>query len=162
MPVVTVIDKMFTKQVFEVYSAEYMQNVAGTNMEEDENIVDTYRFVTFVDTHRFVNLEFRMKKPGIQFKGKFHILLTDDDFSRSLEYLYKKASKEVKEFNKPDFVKKIAIEKDHILFRKNRILDSQMFQVAGGLEEGEVLGIGDFGIKVKIPCWIDIPRYHTP
>ena len=113
MPVVMVIDTMFTKQVLEVYSAEYMKNVAGNNVEDDENIVDTHRFVNLFDTHRSVNLEFGIKKPGIQFKGKFHVLLTDDDFSRSFEYLYKKASKEVKEFNKPDFVKKIAIEKDH-------------------------------------------------
>ena len=111
-------------------------------MEKTENIVDT---------HRFVNLEFGVKKPGIQFKGKCHILLTDDDFSRSLEYLYKKASKEVKKFNKPELVKKITIEKDQVLFSKNRILDSQRFQVAGGLEEGDILGVGDFGIKVKTP-----------
>ena len=48
-------------------------------------------------------------------------------------------------------VKKIAIEKDQILFSRNRILDSQRFQVAGGLEEGDILGLGDFGIKVKTP-----------
>ena len=140
-PVISVIDKSM-KEVFEVYSTDYLRTVAGNNMDETENVVDI---------HRFVNLEFGIKKPGIQFKGKFHIILTDDDYSRCLEYLYKKASNEVKKFNKPELVKKIAIEKDQILFSRNRILDSQRFQVAGGLEEGDILGLGDFGIKVKTP-----------
>ena len=43
------------------------------------------------------------------------------------------------------------LRKDEILYSKNRILDSQRFQVAGGLEEGNILGVSDFGIKVKTP-----------
>ena len=61
------------------------------------------------------------------------------------------ACEEVKEFNKPDLIKRISVEENGILFSKARILDSQRFQIAGGLEENEILGIGEFGIKVKTP-----------
>ena len=80
-----------------------------------------------------------VRDPGLKFRGKHHIVLTDSDMSKALEYLYRKATAEVKEFNKSEFVKKIAVEKDDILYSKSRILDGQRLQVAAGLENMEFL-----------------------
>ena len=139
--VITVIDEKYTKQVFDVFDEDYMEQIFDSK-EVDEKVVDT---------HRIAAMGFGSKKIGIQFKGKFHVNLTDDDVSRSLEYLYKKGSEEVKKFNKVDFIKKISIEKNGILLSRSRILDSQRFQLAGGLEDKNILGMGQFGINVVTP-----------
>ena len=98
-PVISVTDNKSMKQVFAVFDKEYLKKAAGIDfvMEDNENVIDT---------HRIVNLKFGIKKPGVQFKGKYHIILTDNDYSRSLKYLYKEGSDEVKEFNKIELVKK--------------------------------------------------------
>ena len=57
--------------------------------------------------------------------------------------------KEVLQFNKPDFVKKVSIKKNGILYSKSRILDSQRFQEAGGFEDMEILDM--FCLKVFTP-----------
>ena len=67
-----------------------------------------------------------VKKPGIKFKGEHFVELIDDDISWALEYLFLKASEEVKKFCNPDFVKKIAVEMNKILFMKSRILDVEI------------------------------------
>ena len=90
-----------------------------------------------------------VKKSGMQCKGKYFVDLTDEDISWSLDYLFRKGSKEVSRFCKSEFIRKIAIEKDGILFAKSRILDSQRFQAAGGLEELD--SIAEFGIKLMTP-----------
>ena len=90
-----------------------------------------------------------VKNPGIQFKGKHFVELDDNDISWTLEYLFLKGSEEVKKFCNPDFIKKIAVEKNKILYMKNRILDVERFKVAGGLENLDPLG--EFGIKSMIP-----------
>ena len=92
-----------------------------------------------------------VKKPGIQFKGEHYVELDDDDISWALEYLFQKGSEEVKKFCSPDFVKKIAIEKNKILFLKNRILDVERFKAAGGLENLDP--VSEFGIKAMIPVF---------
>ena len=76
---------------------------------------------------------YNVKKLGIQFKGEHFVELEDDDISWALNYLFRKGSEEVKKFCSPDFIKKIAVEKNNILFMKNRILDVERFKVAGGL-----------------------------
>ena len=126
-------------KVYDVYDEDYFKKVFD----------DTYEKV--IDSHRIAAVSFGCENPGIQFKGKYHIMLTDDDISRSLHYLFKKGSEEVIRFNKPEFVKKIAVESDEILYSRSRILDSQRFQVAGGLEEFDVLGTKEFGLKMKTP-----------
>ena len=68
-----------------------------------------------VDIHRIAAVEFGTKVTGRQFKGKYHILLTDLDVSLALEYLFRKGSEEVKKFNKPELVKKLCVEKNGIL-----------------------------------------------
>ena len=90
-----------------------------------------------------------VKKPGIKFKGDYFVELGDDDISWSLEYLFMKGSEEVKKFCNPDFVKKIAVERNKILYMKNRILDVERFKAAGGLETLDP--VTEFGIKKMIP-----------
>ena len=66
----------------------------------------------------------------------------------SLTYLYRKASGEVKMFNKQKTVEKISVEQDKILFSKNRILDTMNFAEMGDL------GLSDLpvmGIKAHVP-----------
>ena len=128
-------------QILEVYDAEYLKQVD----------VDSHDGEKVIDTHRIKALGFGVKKPGTQFKGKFHVILTDDDVSRSLSYLYKKGSEEVKEFNKKDFVNKISIERNGILFLKSRILDGQRFQIAGVFENINSFGLEQFGLNMAVP-----------
>ena len=142
-PIFTMFDDKDTKHVFNVFDDEYIDQISGENELLDAEKV--------IDTHRIKALGFGVKKPGIQFKGKYHVMITDDDVSRSLEYLYKKGTQEVLNFNKPELVKKISIEKNGILYSKSRILDCQRFQIAGGLEYQNVLGKGQFGINVVTP-----------
>ena len=102
------------------------------------------------DTLRVSNLSFGCENPGKTFKGKYHIMLANEDVAKALEYLFRKGSLEVKKFQKAEFVKKIAVESNQILYSKTRILDTMRFQITGGLEE-ESLGLGEFGIKSKTP-----------
>merc|ERR1719186_751250 len=81
-PIFTMFDDKDTKHVFNVFDDEYIDQISGGNELLDAEKV--------IDTHRIKALGFGVKKPGIQFKGKNHVLITDDDISRSLEYLYKK------------------------------------------------------------------------
>ena len=66
-----------------------------------------------IDVLRVVNMSFGCKDPGMKFRGDCHVLVTDDDVSKSLEYLFKKGAEEVKKFNKPEFVKRISIIRVH-------------------------------------------------
>ena len=97
----------------------------------------------------FSNLNVGMRKPGIQFKSKHFVDLKDEDISWSLEYLFRKGSGEIFKFCKPEFIRKVAIEKNGILFAKSRILDSQRFQAAGGLEDLDT--VAEFGMKLLTP-----------
>ena len=90
-----------------------------------------------------------VKKTGIQFRGKHFVELDDDDISWTLNYLFRKGSEEVKKFCNPDFVKKIAVERNKILYMKNRILNVERFKAAGGLETLDP--VTEFGIKKMIP-----------
>ena len=43
------------------------------------------------------------------------MMLNEDEISLALEHLYMSATKELKEFNNADYLKKVGIEKDSIL-----------------------------------------------
>ena len=105
----------------------------------------------------FSNFSIGVKKPGIQFKGKFHVDVENSDISWTLDYLFRKGSQEVEKFNKPEFVKRIAISKNGILFARSRILDSQRFQAAGGMEDLDL--VKEFGIKMMTPV-LDLSLIH--
>ena len=102
-----------------------------------------------IDVLRVVNMSFGCKDPGMKFRGDCHVLVTDDDVAKSLEYLFKKGAEEVKKFNKPEFVKRVSINRNGILYSKTRILDNQRFQEVGGLEDMQILD--NFALKVFTP-----------
>ena len=91
------------------------------------------------DYSYFSNFSIDVKKPGTQLKGKHFVELLSDDISWSLEYLSKKGSQEVLKFKKSELVKKISNSNYGILLARSRILDSQRFKVAGGLEDIETV-----------------------
>ena len=73
----------------------------------------------------------------------------------ALTYLFRKATREVKHFNKEKLIDKIATEQDEILFSRNRLLDTMNFAEMGdlGLRDLPVMGV-----KANIPV---IDR-HSP
>ena len=127
-------------QVFEVFDTNYIKKFIKDKSDTKETVVDIHR-IALIDTG--------VKDPGIKFKGKCHVLLNEDDVSKALEYLFRKETEIVKEFNKAELLRKISVERSGILFSRSRILDGQRFQVAGGLEEQDILT--DFNIKLLTP-----------
>ena len=79
------------------------------------------------------------KQNSSTFQGRYHVLITEDDVSRALIYLFKRASLEVAAFNKTDYLNKIGVWKNDILFCKSRILQGQELSIAEGLEDMEFL-----------------------
>ena len=77
------------------------------------------------------------------------LTLSDEDISDALYYLFSTAAKEVKEFTKPEIIKKIAVEKDGVLYSKSRIMEGQRFTQSGGLEQSNILA--DQGINIHTP-----------
>ena len=115
-----------------------------------ENTLTTMMIKNVVsDYELFTNFSIGVKKPGIQFKGEHHVELENDDISWALQYLFEKGSEEVKQFYSKEFVKKISIEKSGILYAKSRILDTQRFKLAAGLELNE--NIDQFNLKCMVP-----------
>jgi hypothetical protein len=76
------------------------------------------------------------------------LLLSDEQLSQALTYLYQKASLEVKEFNSQSVIKKYTVEKNSILFSKGRLIDGMNFIEAGGLDLGD---LGELGVNVQVP-----------
>ena len=78
------------------------------------------------------------------------IALGDKEISKALEYLYKKGTVEVKTFNDDKYIKKIAIEKDDILYCKSRLLESAKLRAVGHLHES--INLETFtGVRFKVP-----------
>ena len=67
------------------------------------------------------------------------VQMTDDMLNQSLNFLFKKASDEVRQFYPKERLKKISIEKEGILYSKSRILDGQRFILAGDLKDSNIL-----------------------
>ena len=144
---------------FNLFGADYTEQIKSfrgnpavvdiNNEKENLAFFDSKENIP-VDVLRIANLSFGCENPGIKFKGKYHILLTNEDVSMALGYLFRKGSLEVKRFCKQDFLAKISVESDEILYSKSRILDTMRFHVEGGLDEN-ILGLGALGIKSKTP-----------
>ena len=78
------------------------------------------------------------------------ITLGDKEISKALEYLYKKGTVEVKTFNDDKYIKKIAIEKDDILYCRSRLLESANLRAVGHLHES--INLESFtGVRFKVP-----------
>ena len=79
-----------------------------------------------------------------------NIKLREQDLSEALDYLYRKATREVIEFNDKKRVEKEGIEREGVLYAKSRILDGQTIRALGGLEE--VVNLETItGIKFSVP-----------
>ena len=63
------------------------------------------------------------------------IKLTDEQLSAALDYLFKKAANEVKEFNKEKDVEKVAIEEDGVLYHRSRLLEAAEIKAVGHLAD---------------------------
>ena len=133
------------KSIYKVFDDKY---VANFKTEGNENIIDVLRLNSANLGHPLPGWVCGAID-GQKFKNRFHVLITDENVNDSLTYLFQKGTAEVKKFVKPDTIRKIAVEKNGILFSKSRILDGYRFQIAGGLEPKE--NLFQFGIKMFTP-----------
>ena len=69
--------------------------------------------------------------------------------SDALVYYFRVATKEVKEFVKPEILKKIAVESEGILYSKSRVMDGQRFTLSGDMQDSSILA--DQGIIIHTP-----------
>ena len=85
------------------------------------------------------------------------IVLTEEDLSTALTYLYTKATKEIYKFVPRKTVQKEGIEYEGILYAKTRILEGQELRVMGELDE--MLDLESFtGVKFRVP----LLEKHSP
>ena len=78
------------------------------------------------------------------------IRLSDEDLSLGLEYLFKKATKEILEFENKKDIEKISVLKEEVLYCSSRILEGQDLRTVGCLSES--LDLESFtGIKFCVP-----------
>ena len=138
--IISYVDPDDELQVYDVFDDKYLKEITDDQVMTEE---------TIVDVHRLTLMNVGMKNPGMKFKGKYHVLLSDQDLGRSLEYLFRKETEVVKKFNKPELLKKISVERSGVLMSRSRLLDGQRFQLAGGLEEQNILT--DYNIKLMTP-----------
>ena len=59
--------------------------------------------------------------------------------SDALVYYFRVATNEVKEFVKPEILKKIAVESEGILYSKSRVMDGQRFTLSGDMQDSSIL-----------------------
>ena len=98
----------------------------------------------------FVNICWGSSKAGAP-DGKQSDLITieDVDITKSLNYWYTKATAEVIQFNKPEYVKKVGVMKDGILFCRSRIQNGRRFLQTGEFP-ADSLGL-DIGLNLMTP-----------
>ena len=84
------------------------------------------------------------------------VVLEEEDVSRSLDYWYKTATKEVEHFVKPENVSRVGVKKDGILYCRSRIQDGQRFLNTGNFDE-ESLSI-EIGLSLMTP----LVERHSP
>ena len=82
--------------------------------------------------------------------------LTEEDVSNALAYWYKKGSQEVKSFNKPELIARIAIERDGILYSRSRIMDGHRFIMAAGFNKTSL------GKEVQLNLLTPVLDRHSP
>ena len=82
--------------------------------------------------------------------------ITEVDVSNALAYWYKKGSREVKNFNKPDLIARIAVERDGILYSRSRIMDGHRFIMAAGFNKTSL------GKEVQLDLMTPVLDRHSP
>ena len=97
-----------------------------------------------------VNLVEVFGADGFRVKSEKKIMLTEEELSSSLEYIFKKTTAEVLKFNDKKNVDKIGVLKDGILYCRSRLLESQNVRAVGDLEIG--LNLKSFtGVNFAVP-----------
>ena len=82
--------------------------------------------------------------------SKSMVRLDDKAISLSLDYIYRKTTLEVLEFNDKKLVKKVGTLVDGVLFCKSRLMEDQSLRALGGLEN--IVDLETFtGINFKVP-----------
>ena len=114
---------LFCKKFRQKYGRK-VQNQPGQNVENHlSRLPSSFRGESFVVT---VGQSYKVSKNvSIQCTPGMVIPLTDADINRALDYYFRKATLEVKNFVRKNVYQKISTEKDGILFYKGRILPSQ-------------------------------------
>ena len=85
------------------------------------------------------------------------VKLNEVHLSAALDHLFKKATKEVKEFNLKKDIEKIATEKDGILYSSSRLLEEAELKVVGHLADS--FNVEQFtGINFRVP----LVDQHSP
>ena len=76
--------------------------------------------------------------------------LTDQDLSDALEDIFRRTSLEVKEFNDPKYIGKVAVEEKGILYCKSRLMESAELRSVGHL--ADTVNLEYFsGVNFKVP-----------
>ena len=79
-----------------------------------------------------------------------YFALTEEDLSRSLDYMFKKASEEVTRYSDRAKLDEIAVRIDNVLYLKSRILEHQTLKAVGGLED--IVDVKAFpGLNFRVP-----------
>ena len=85
------------------------------------------------------------------------IRLTDEHLSAALEYLFRKANKEVFQFNNHKDIEKVAILEDGILYCRSRLLEAADIKAVGHIADS--IDIETFtGVNFKVP----LVDQHSP
>jgi hypothetical protein len=123
-------------------------------MEEDHLIKsENALFDIFVANDMFEDVSASLKDSNTP---NVAVNIDEKNISDALEYWYKKGSLEVKHFNKPELIARIAVEKDGILFSRSRILDGQRFVMAGGFSRDSL------GLEVSLNLMTPVLDRHSP
>ena len=101
------------------------------------------------DTSRVLVSNQESSKSSAASKKKMVIIPSDEDMSDALSYLFQVATKEVKEFVKPEILRKIAVESQGVLYSKSRIMEGQRFILSGDLKDTGILA--DQGVIIHTP-----------
>ena len=109
---------------------------------------------TLRSSDSFTGISFGCKDPYLKFVGKYHVQISDEEMSRSLHYLFAKASAELKHFHKKEFLEKIGFERDGIIYCKSRLLEGHRLVEAGGLEGMDI--VQDLNLNFSTPL---VDRY---
>ena len=96
-------------------------------MKKNQSLVKMRQFKKNLMSCWYAGICWGAEKPLTNFKGRADVHITDEDISLALQYWCRKGSREVRKFNKRQFIEKAAVEKNGILFCKSRIMDGQRF-----------------------------------
>ena len=139
------IDKIVSEVKFKMFVLECAANSPATGLVD-----------YFVKEDWFTGVCWGAEKNGLNFKGDVDFQLNETDISRALEYWFKKATSEVKEFNKKETVERIGVEKDGILYCKSRIMDGQRFLVSGDFDQKAL------GLDINLNLWTPLIDRYSP